>query len=114
MCHIHLGILPWLCQVRTVGQDGWESLPSPPGFSVPLPPEDGPGASNLSADAPAWQPGGLAQSKDGLAGLLGGELPTDRKWVNQPWFFPWDFCGGKVHLLSGMNHQVVTSPNLPD
>lgn len=56
----------YMAQVRTVGHDGWESLPSPPGFSVPLPPEDGPAASNLSADAPAWQPGlgGLAQSKE--------------------------------------------------
>ena len=22
---------------------------------------------------------------------------TNRKWVNQPWWFQWDFCGGNVH-----------------
>lgn len=58
----------YMAQVRTVGLDGWESLPSPPGFSVPLPPEEGagallPAASNLSADAPAWQPAGLAKEE---------------------------------------------------
>ena len=44
---------------------------------------------------------------------LGGELPTNRKWVNQPWWFQWDKWGQCplitrviTHLLSGMNQQV--------
>eukprot|EP00435_Cladocopium_sp_Y103_P043381 s365_g12.t1 len=55
----------YMAQVRTVGHDGWESLPSPPGFSVPLPPADDALPSQLSADAPAWQPGlgGLAKEE---------------------------------------------------
>ncbi len=69
-----------MCQVRTVGHDGWESLPSPFGRSVPLPAASdesalaaaaapGPvgGSTILSADAPAWQPA------SGLGGLHGKE-----------------------------------------
>ena len=55
-------------EVRTVGNDGWESLPSPWGWSVPLPPAEEP-ASNLSADAAPWQPGaslGGLQSKENM------------------------------------------------
>ena len=73
----------YMAQVRTVGHDGWESLPSPFGRSVPLPAASdesalaasaapGPvgGSTILSADAPAWQPA------SGLGGLHGKE----EKW----------------------------------
>ncbi|CAK9064769.1 Uncharacterized protein SCF082_LOCUS33293, partial [Durusdinium trenchii] len=63
----------YCAQVRTVGNDGWESLPSPWGWSVPLPPAEEP-ASNLSADAAPWQPGAS----------LGGLQSKDEKWWPPP------------------------------
>ena len=48
--------------------------------------------------------------------ILGGELPTARKWVSSPQWFPWDkervnplITGVITHLLSGMSHQVAVS-----
>lgn len=62
----------YVAQVRTVGTDGSESQPSPPGWSPPLPSSPASGAvataatavpgSVLSADAPAWQPSSVASA----------------------------------------------------
>ena len=52
----------------------------------------------------------------GHVSLLGGELPTNRKWVSSPqenkWINPTkiSFITGVIsHLLSGMSHQVAKS-----
>jgi len=81
----------YMAQVRTVGADGFESMPSPPGWSPPLPSVEGGGVvaagavetaflstagtppdaaapiSSLSADAVPWQPA------------------ADEEWVPPPW-----------------------------
>jgi len=60
----------YVAQVRTVGADGSESAPSPPGWSPPLPSQNVPGmatssTSVLSADAAPWQPPSYASGVDG-------------------------------------------------
>ena len=52
-----------------------------------------------------------------MEALLGGELPTNRKWVSSPQWLMWinptkiPFITGVIsHLLSGMSHQVLENP----
>ena len=36
------------------------------------------------------------------------------KWVNQPWFFSWDFCGGKSSTnITGVNSPTYDSWDEP-
>lgn len=104
----------YMAQVRTVGADGSESLPSPPGWSPPLPSLEAGGASAaagagerpllstaggvpgtapveaapsslLSADAVPWQPPGMAEPKLEAPGPAPCPGPGPGNWVPPPW-----------------------------
>eukprot|EP00930_Biecheleria_cincta_P006534 TRINITY_DN10755_c1_g1_i1.p1 TRINITY_DN10755_c1_g1~~TRINITY_DN10755_c1_g1_i1.p1 ORF type:complete len:878 (+),score=162.05 TRINITY_DN10755_c1_g1_i1:65-2698(+) len=104
----------YMAQVRTVGADGSESLPSPPGWSPPLPSVEAgcaPAAAGagerpllstaggalgtspmeatppklLSADAIPWQPPGMAEPKLEAPGPAPCPGPGPGNWVPPPW-----------------------------